>query len=139
MRASLFGWVILINSINGKHCMHIKRQWPHLCEFREFWLLFQRLWFFYHKSQRNLFLQRNPNMDLHIWATLPLFRQALGTSNNMTQVSGVKRGQEATHVTKLNLKDGCNGAHSPVAAAGQPVPPALLSVSVALSLESHTY
>lgn len=43
------------------------------------------------------------------------------------------------YMIKLNLKEGFSGAHSPVGAAGQPGPPALLSVSVFLSPESHTY
>lgn len=74
--------------------MHMKIQWPHLCEFREFWYLFQMFWFFCHKSQRNFLLQRNSYMDLHIWAALTLFRQALGTNDNM--VSGITRGRGTT-------------------------------------------
>ena len=70
----------------------------HLREFREFWRLFQRLRFCYHESQRNFLLQRNSNVDLHIRAALPLFRQALGT--NMTQVSGIRM-----DTRNLNLKD----------------------------------
>lgn len=78
-------------------------------------------------------------MDLHIWAALSLFRQALRINNNRTQVNGITGGREAMGRIQLNLKEGFSGERSPVAAAGQPGPLALLSVSVFLSPESRTY
>lgn len=57
------------------------KQQLYLCEFREFWFLLHRLWFSYHRGQRNFLLQRNSNTDLDVWAELPLFRQALGTQH----------------------------------------------------------
>ena len=78
-------------------------------------------------------------MNLHIWAALPLIVQALRTNNSMTQVIGMKGGRQTMDMIQLNLKEGFSGETSPVAAAGQPGPPSLLSVSVFLSFESRTY
>lgn len=55
-----------------------KRQWMYLSELRELWFLLCGFGFLYEGSQRNLFLQRDSNMQLHgpvaqlavIWDTL---------------------------------------------------------------------